>query len=433
MLLAACPDLDRRAAEGVTTELVVAWPVYRTYVRPDRDEVHPEDLEVIDHAVGRVRARDVVDPVLLDRVRELLVLEDRSDDADAFVWAFQQLTGPAIAKGVEDTVLYRDLRFVAVNEVGGDPSHLGRSVGDLHVLNVETQIHKPASMLLSSTHDTKRSEDVRARLAVLSQEPDRWVRTVLAWRDQAARHRGSSGPTPAHEHLTFQTLVGTWPIDADRLTAYLRKAAREGKDATDWLDPDVAYEADLERYARGLLGDPAFVAAVEAVVEEVREPGWLTSLSMTLLKLTSPRVPDTYQGCELWDLSLVDPDNRRPVDHDRTAVGSSRSSVATPRPRRCSHGSTRGSPSSGWCGRRSPFGPNDPTRSARGHLRAALGTGGPGPAGRRLRPQRRGDRRRTAAGAPARSELRGVGLGRDPPGAPARPVDRPADRRGGDR
>jgi (1->4)-alpha-D-glucan 1-alpha-D-glucosylmutase len=315
-LLDVLPACERRNAQRVLTELVVAWPVYRTYVRPDRGEVHREDRAVIEHAVARVRARDEIDPDLLDQVHRLLVLEDRSEDADAFVWAFQQLTGPAIAKGVEDTVLYRDLRFVAVNEVGGDPSHLGRSVGDLHVHNVETQIHKPASMLLSSTHDTKRSEDVRARLAVLSQEPDRWVRTVLAWRQLAAPHRGTHGPTPAHEHLTFQTLVGTWPIDADRLTAYLRKAAREGKDATDWLDPDLAYERDLEAFARGLLDDPAFVAAVDEVVDEVREAGWLTSLSMALLKLTSPGVPDTYQGCELWDLSLVDPDNRRPVDHE---------------------------------------------------------------------------------------------------------------------
>ncbi len=314
-LRVALPDVPRDAARTVVTELVAAWPVYRTYLRPDRGTVGIEDREIVDRAVARVRARAAVADDLLDGVRDLLLLRTRSDAADRFVWAFQQLTGPAIAKGVEDTVLYRDLRFVAVNEVGGDPGHLGRSVGDLQVLNVATQIHKPASMLLSSTHDTKRSEDVRARLAVLSQDPDHWLRAVTRLRELGAPHRGTHGPTPAHEHLTYQTIVGTWPIDAERLTAYLRKAAREGKDATDWLDPDRPYERDLEAFARGLLDDPAVVAAIETIVAAIREPGWLTSLSMMVLKLTSPGVPDTYQGCELWDLSLVDPDNRRPVDH----------------------------------------------------------------------------------------------------------------------
>jgi (1->4)-alpha-D-glucan 1-alpha-D-glucosylmutase len=315
-LTAALTDVGEHAAVTLLIELVAAWPVYRTYVRPDRGIVGIEDREIVDRAVARVRARDVVAPELLEQVRDLLLLVERSPAADEVVWAFQQLTGPAIAKGIEDTVLYRDLRFVAVNEVGGDPGHLGRGVGDLHALNAATQNHKPASMLLSSTHDTKRSEDVRARLAVLSQDPDHWVRTVQELSALAAGHRGPHGPTRAHEHLVYQTLVGTWPIDADRLTSYLRKAAREGKDATDWLDPDRAYERDLDLFARALLDDEAVVAALETVVGAVREPGWLTSLSLVLLKLTSPGVPDTYQGCELWDLSLVDPDNRRPVDHD---------------------------------------------------------------------------------------------------------------------
>jgi (1->4)-alpha-D-glucan 1-alpha-D-glucosylmutase len=314
-LQTALADVDREAARTVVTELVAAWPVYRTYLRPDRDVVGIEDREIVDRAVARVRARATVADDLLDAVRDLLLLATRNDAADRFVWGFQQLTGPAIAKGVEDTVLYRDLRFVAVNEVGGDPGHLGRSVGDLQVLNVATQIHKPASMLLSSTHDTKRSEDVRARLAVLSQDPDHWLRAVVRLRELGAPYQGTHGPTAAHEHLTYQTIVGTWPIDAERLTAYLRKAAREGKDVTDWLDPDRPYERDLEAFARGLLDDPAVVAAIEEIVATIREPGWLTSLSMMVLKLTSPGVPDTYQGCELWDLSLVDPDNRRPVDH----------------------------------------------------------------------------------------------------------------------
>ena len=319
LLTDALPGLALDEARHALDELVVAWPVYRTYVRPDVGIATEADREVIEHAAARVRARVSVDPALLERIVALLTLEHRSEAGDTFVWAFQQLTGPATAKGVEDTVLYRDLRFVAVNEVGSDPSRLGRSVGELHASNAANQLTKPTTMLLSSTHDTKRSEDVRARLAVLSQDPGSWVARVFELTQLAAPHRGTHGPTPAHEHLVFQTLVGAWPITPERLTDYLRKAAREGKDATSWLEPDAAYEADLDAYVAGLLADAGFVAAIEQIVAEVREPGWLTSLSMMLLKLTSPGVPDVYQGCELWDLSLVDPDNRRPVDHDLRA------------------------------------------------------------------------------------------------------------------
>jgi (1->4)-alpha-D-glucan 1-alpha-D-glucosylmutase len=310
--------LDPEVADRTLVELLVAWPVYRTYVRPDAGEVAAEDRAVVDHAVAHVRAHapDLGDA--LDAVRDLLLLEAGDDPARAtFVWAFQQLTGPAMAKGVEDTVLYRDLRFTAVNEVGSDPGHLDVSPGDVHAAHLRAQRERPATMLLSSTHDTKRSADVRARLAVLSQDPDHWVRTVRRWRELAAPHRGATGPAPAHEHLVLQTLVGAWPITRERLHAYLEKAVREGAETTDHLAPDTAYEADLTAYVDGLLDDEAFVADLERVVAEVREPGWLTSLAMVLVKLTAPGVPDVYQGDELWDLSLVDPDNRRPVDHDR--------------------------------------------------------------------------------------------------------------------
>jgi (1->4)-alpha-D-glucan 1-alpha-D-glucosylmutase len=319
--LADAAGLETPEARELLIELLAAWPVYRTYVRPDIGEVTQDDREIITRALARVRARHGDLPGL-ERVRGILLLEpgvepERRAARDAFVWAFQQLTGPVVAKGVEDTALYRDLRFVAVNEVGGDPAQLGRDPGEVHAAHVRAQDERPATMRLSSTHDTKRSADVRARLSVLSQDPDHWVRTVLRWHDRTAAHRGPVGPTPGHEHLTFQTLVGAWPLDADRLEAYLLKAAREGARATDHLDPDPDYEADLARYARGLLGDADFVADLAQVVDEIREPGWLTSLAMTLVKLTAPGVPDVYQGEELWDLSLVDPDNRRAVDHDR--------------------------------------------------------------------------------------------------------------------
>ena len=315
-LLADTGVLETEDAEFLLEELLAVWPVYRTYLRPGSGEVADEDREVVAHAMARVRARHPELPGL-DDVGALLLdspHRDADDPAAAFVWAFQQLTGPVVAKGVEDTVLYRDLRFVAVNEVGGDPGELGRSPGEVHAAHVRAQQERPRTMLLSSTHDTKRSGDVRARLAVLSQDPDHWVRTVRRWRQRTARHVRDAGPGPAHQHLTFQTLVGAWPLGADRLEAYLLKAAREAARASDHLDPDYDYEAALSAYAHALADDDAFLADLERVVDEVRTPGWLTALSMVAVKLTAPGVPDIYQGDELWDLSLVDPDNRRPVD-----------------------------------------------------------------------------------------------------------------------
>jgi (1->4)-alpha-D-glucan 1-alpha-D-glucosylmutase len=310
-LVAGDHDLD-----AALRETIVCFPVYRTYVRADEAELTDVDRRYVAEAVARARARrpDLDEP--LDLLRELLLLEQGGDGSADFVMRFQQLTGPVMAKGVEDTVFYRYLRFVAVNEVGGHPAHLGTSVGAYHEANALRQRDWPTTMLSTSTHDTKRSEDVRARLAVLSELPDVWVRTIEEWRELAAPHRGDHGPSPMHEYLTFQTLVGTWPIDADRATGYLRKAAREGKEHTDWLDPDDAYEADLDAFVRALLDDDAFVASLEKLLDQVVPAGRLTALSQTLLKLTSPGVPDVYQGCELWDLSLVDPDNRRPVDLD---------------------------------------------------------------------------------------------------------------------
>jgi (1->4)-alpha-D-glucan 1-alpha-D-glucosylmutase len=303
--------------EAALRETLVCFPVYRTYVRADDGEVSDTDRRYVTEAIARARARHPELDEALDLLAELLLLEQGGPGSAEFVMRFQQLSGPVMAKGVEDTVFYRYLRFVAVNEVGGHPAHLGTSTGSYHEANLLRQRDWPATMLSTSTHDTKRSEDVRARLATLSELPDVWVRTIEEWHELAAAHRGARGPSPAHEYLTFQTLVGAWPIDAERATAYLQKAAREGKEHTDWLDEDPAYEADLEAFVRGLLGDEAFVASLEQLLGQILEAGRLTALSQALLKLTSPGVPDIYQGCELWDLSLVDPDNRRPVDLER--------------------------------------------------------------------------------------------------------------------
>jgi (1->4)-alpha-D-glucan 1-alpha-D-glucosylmutase len=321
-LLAALVDIADAAGvvastehlEAALLELLVAFPVYRTYVRADDGRVADEDRTVIDRATSRARAHHPYLDEPLDLLREVLTLEQGGAGAADFVMRFQQLTGPVMAKGVEDTVFYRYLRFVAVNEVGGDPAQLGTPVALFHEHARRHQRDWPHGMLTTSTHDTKRSEDVRARLAVLSELPELWVRTVEEWHDLAAAYRGERGPSPNHEYLTYQTVVGAWPISTDRAVDYVRKAAREGKQETDWIDTDPAYEADLTAFVTGLLGDEAFRASLTRLLDSVIEPGRLTSLSQTLLKLTAPGVPDVYQGTELWDLSLVDPDNRRPVD-----------------------------------------------------------------------------------------------------------------------
>ncbi|MFW5933922.1 MAG: malto-oligosyltrehalose synthase, partial [Actinomycetota bacterium] len=290
------PPIEAATAEEALGELLIAWPVYRTYVRPQDGEIEHADREVVDRAIAHVRASRPHLSEHLDAVRALFRLEHVGDDAAEVVERFQQLTGPLMAKGLEDTLLYRDLRFVAINEVGGDTTQLGRDAGELHRANGDAQANRPATMRLSSTHDTKRSEDVRARLAVLSQLPDRWVAFVHRLIPMmAARHPGQR-PSPDHELLALQTAVGAWPIDRDRLGSYLVKAAREGKQETDWLDPDLDYEQALTDLATILVEDAEVAAQLEALVQRIEEPGRMTSLSMLACKLTAPGVPDTYQG-----------------------------------------------------------------------------------------------------------------------------------------
>jgi (1->4)-alpha-D-glucan 1-alpha-D-glucosylmutase len=196
--------------------------------------------------------------------------------------------------------------------VGGDPARFGRSPSEFH----DRAGAGAWAMLATSTHDTKRSEDVRARLVLLSQIPDRWAAAVRGWSAANQVHRTGDWPDPAMEYLLYQTLVGAWPLSHERAAAYVEKAAREAKQHTSWLAPNADYEDALRQFVKAVLEDEVFVAGLEAFVSTLVEPGRITSLAQTLVKLTAPGVPDLYQGTELWDLSLVDPDNRRPVDFD---------------------------------------------------------------------------------------------------------------------
>jgi (1->4)-alpha-D-glucan 1-alpha-D-glucosylmutase len=227
----------------------------------------------------------------------------------------QQLTGPVMAKGVEDTAFYCFNRLVSLNEVGGDPGRFGLSPDDFHKACAETQAEWPRSMLASSTHDTKRSEDVRARLHLLSEIPDRWREAVQRWTMLNKRYRRDGLPDRNAEYLLYQTLVGAWPIETERAIAYMEKASREAKVHTSWTQPNPDYDDALRQFIEGTLNDQEFKADLETFVKPLIEPGRVNSLAQTLIKLTAPGVPDFYQGTELWDLSLVDPDNRRPVDY----------------------------------------------------------------------------------------------------------------------
>jgi (1->4)-alpha-D-glucan 1-alpha-D-glucosylmutase len=312
-------DYSRRVLAEALRELAVAFPVYRSYVSDLDRTVSEDDARWIEKAVAdTAAARPDLDPELLVFLRDLLLLRVEGELEAELAMRFQQLTGPAMAKGVEDTAFYRDHRLVALNEVGGRPDHFGASVAEFHAFCAEAATKRPLAMLTTSTHDTKRSEDLRARLALLSEIPDTWARAVRDWTRLLERHRPES-LDHATMYLFYQTVVGAWPIDTERMVTYLEKAAREAKLRTSWRRPDAAYETELRDFATAALADEEFIAGVEDFVGVLREPGRVNSLSQTLLKLTAPGVPDLYQGTELWNLSLVDPDNRRPVDFARRA------------------------------------------------------------------------------------------------------------------
>ncbi|MPY95448.1 MAG: malto-oligosyltrehalose synthase [Acidimicrobiia bacterium] len=311
-------DYARGELRAALAALLVAFPVYRTYVRPRPEggvEASDADRAVLAGATERAKAdHPEVDPELFDLLQAALLLDLPDPEAVELSARFQQLSGSVMAKGVEDTTFYRYTRFVAVNEVGGEPRHLGVAPERFHAHNHRVAERWPATMTTTSTHDTKRSEDVRARLALLSEIPARWTEAVRNWVVHNAPKWGDQEPDRSIEHLLYQTLVGAHPLPRDRAVAYLAKAAREAKAHTSWLAADAEYEAALERFVEAVLADERFLADLHAFVEPLVAPGRVNSLAQLLLKLMSPGVPDLYQGTELWDDSLVDPDNRRPVD-----------------------------------------------------------------------------------------------------------------------
>ncbi|MEU7754277.1 malto-oligosyltrehalose synthase [Micromonospora sp. NPDC049171] len=296
-LAALAPEVPTEQARAALAELAAAFAVYRGY--PPHGARH---LAAARSEAGR-RRPDLAGA--LDAVTRRL----RNPD-DELAQRFPQLTGAVMAKGVEDTAFYRWTRFVALNEVGGSPAHFGVPPAEFHRFAAAQQVRWPASMTTVSTHDTKRGEDVRARLAVLSELPGRWAEQVHTWMEYAPL------PDPAFAHLLWQTAVGAWPIERERLHAYAEKAAREAAASTSWADPDPAFEQAMHAVIDRMYDDPSLHDELTELAAAITPAGWCNSLGQKLVQLTMPGVPDTYQGTELWDNSLVDPDNRRPVDFD---------------------------------------------------------------------------------------------------------------------
>jgi (1->4)-alpha-D-glucan 1-alpha-D-glucosylmutase len=309
-------DFTRHEMRETLRETIAALSVYRTYVASPSD-VSPSDEEHVNEAVAvATKRRDDLDPELFAILAELLLLRHPGRPEDELSFRFQQTSGAVMAKGVEDTLFYVYSRFAALNEVGSDPGRFGVSVQELHDAMARRVREHPWSMLATSTHDMKRSEDVRARLAILSEVPERWIAAVRRWAGLNERHRRGGMPDRNMEYLLYQTLVGAWPMSVARAQRFMEKAAKEAKVHTSWINPDETYDRALNAFVEAALTDRAFVEDLVAFVATVIEPGRINSLTQTVLKLTCPGAPDLYQGTELWDLSLVDPDNRRPVDYD---------------------------------------------------------------------------------------------------------------------
>ena len=325
-------------------ETIACFPVYRTYLAPGRP-VSEIDRAVIERAITAAKRRNpaleestfnFLRDILLFRFSENIDEQDRAEQVE-FVLKFQQTTGPVTAKGLEDTAFYIYNRLAALNEVGGEPQRFGLKPEEFHRRNVERQEKWPGTLLATSTHDTKRSEDVRARMAAISERPELWRKSLGRWRTLNRRYKRpldeSEAPDSDEEYLLYQSLLGSWPLEPfrelsaearddyrSRIQQYMAKALKEAKVNTSWVQPNESWDSAVSEFVTRLL-DPSpknrFLESFIPVAEEIARAGAINSLSQTLLKLTAPGVPDIYQGNEIWDFSLVDPDNRRPVDYEK--------------------------------------------------------------------------------------------------------------------
>jgi (1->4)-alpha-D-glucan 1-alpha-D-glucosylmutase len=334
----ASRDFTLNGLRRALREIIACFEVYRTYIT--EEDVLPRDAEYVNRAVAQAKRRNpALSAALFDFVRDMLLLRPGLvGDADRpeqvrFVGKFQQLSAPVMAKGVEDTTFYVYNRLVSLNEVGGDPKQFGSSVATFHARNQYRQAHYPHGLSATATHDTKRGEDARARIDVLSEVPRLWGEALSRWSRLNKRHRleldEEDVPDRNEEYFLYQTLVGAWPLGPygppeqerfrERIQAYMQKALHEAKVHTSWVNPNPAYDRAVERFVARVLDDKRnarFLEDFRAFQRRVSHYGLFNALSQALLKVASPGVPDIYQGTELWDFSLVDPDNRRPVNYE---------------------------------------------------------------------------------------------------------------------
>jgi (1->4)-alpha-D-glucan 1-alpha-D-glucosylmutase len=334
-------DFTLNSLREALRETVACFPVYRTYV--SSAGATESDRQMIDSALARARRRNpAMEPSVFDFLRQVLLPADNAEEVPPeelrrrldFAMKFQQYTGPVQAKGMEDTAFYRYNRLLSLNEVGGDPQRFGGVPAQFHEANRRRLRHWPSALLATATHDTKRGEDARARLNVLSEVPNEWRRALFQWTRINAGNRtrvdGEPAPDRNDEYLFYQTLLGAWPAEpevrgapadlVERLRDYMLKAVKEAKVHTSWINPHEAYDRAVADFTEKTLTGPRadkFLNSFLAFQQHIARLGMVNSLAQLVLKVLSPGVPDFYQGTELWDLSLVDPDNRRPVDFGR--------------------------------------------------------------------------------------------------------------------
>ena len=350
-------DFTLESLSRAVRETIACFPVYRTYLTPGQP-VSEEDRQIVERAITAAKRRNpAMEESIFNFLRDVLLfrfppnLDDAGRTAHThFVLKFQQTTGPVMAKGLEDTVFYIYNRLAALNEVGGEPQQFGLTAEAFHERNIDRQRNWPATLLATSTHDTKRSEDVRARMVAISEIPELWRRSLQRWR--VANHRWKrtindvEAPDANEEYLLYQTLLGTWPIEAngepqpaatpeyiERIQRYMAKALHEAKINTSWIQPNEEWDTAMRDFVANILDSSPrnkFLPIFLPVAQEIARLGAINSLTQTLLKLTSPGVPDVYQGNEIWDYSLVDPDNRRRVDYNRRREMLETLSTATP-------------------------------------------------------------------------------------------------------
>ncbi len=333
-------DYTLETLRSALRDVIACFPVYRSYIRLEDSMVAEGDRQYVVTAIKQAKRRNPAsDPSIFDFIESVLLLEDPPGLTEEqivhrrhFVMRFQQLTGPVTAKGVEDTAFYRYYPLASLNEVGMDPTSFGTDVATFHEKNAERQRNWPHTLLATSTHDTKRSEDVRSRIHVLSENPEAWKEALHHWSTLNQGYKvtieNREVPDNNEEFLLYQTLIGSWPLypmDAsaraqyvDRVEKYLIKAIKEAKIHTSWVNPNEAYEQGVREFIHKILNldpDNQFLKAFEEYIQPIVKAGMFNSLAQTVLKITTPGVPDFYQGSELWEFNLVDPDNRRPVDY----------------------------------------------------------------------------------------------------------------------